>query len=134
MPRKKTQKQETNNFDTPARTIHDVDIVDEVETMFVPFAHYSIADRAIPSAHDGLKPSQRRILWAMQYSGYTSKKPFVKSSRIVGDVIGSWHPHGDASVYGTMANMVKPYILNVPLVEGKGSFGFIAGDTESAAR
>ena len=134
MPRKKTQKQEANNFDTPARTIHDVDIVDEVETMFVPFAHYSIADRAIPSAHDGLKPSQRRILWAMQYSGYTSKKPFVKSSRIVGDVIGSWHPHGDASVYGTMANMVKPYILNVPLVEGKGSFGFIAGDTESAAR
>lgn len=132
--RKRKSSGNDESFVTPARVIREVDIVDEVETMFIPFAHYSIADRAIPSAYDGLKPSQRRILWAMQYSGYTSKKPYVKSSRIVGDVIGSWHPHGDASVYGTMANMVKPYILNVPLVEGRGSFGFIAGDVESAAR
>lgn len=130
----KVSTQDASVFDTPARAIKDVDIVDEIETMFVPFAQYSIADRAIPSVLDGLKPSQRRILWAMQYAGFTSKKPYVKSARIAAETIGNWNPHGDAAAYATMANMVKPYIMNVPLVDGKGSFGFVAGDTESASR
>lgn len=132
MSAKKTKN--TKNFETPAKTIRDVDIVDEIEDMFIPFAHYTIADRAIPNVLDGLKPSQRRILWAMKKAGFTSKKPFVKSTRVCGEVIASWHPHGDASVYSTMSNMVRPYVMNVPLVDPKGSFGFVAGDTASAAR
>jgi len=137
MATRRTKKQEhpsTATFETPAAEIKEVDISDEIENMFVPFAHYTIADRAIPDVKDGLKPSQRRILWAMQEAGFTSNKPFVKSARCVSECMGNYHPHGDASVYSTMANMVKPYILNVPLVEGKGSFGFIAGDIESASR
>lgn len=131
---KKKQTDDALIFETPARTIKENDIVAEVEQMFVPFCSYVISDRAIPDAQDGLKPSQRRILYAMDKAGFNSSKPFIKSARAVAETMGNYHPHGDASIYQTLANMVRPYVAPVPLVSPKGSFGNRAGENASASR
>lgn len=133
MARKK-QSNDDIIFETPARTIKENDIVDEIEQMFVPFCSYAISDRAIPDVRDGLKPSQRRILYAMDRVGFNSNKPFVKSARAVAETMGNFHPHGDASIYQTLANMVRPYVAPVTLVAPKGSFGSRAGENASASR
>lgn len=133
MAKKKDNKDDLI-FETPARTIKESDIVDEVEQMFVPFCSYAISDRAIPDVRDGLKPSQRRILYAMDKAGFNSHKPFVKSARAVAETMGNYHPHGDASIYQTLANMVRPYVAPVTLVAPKGSFGNRAGENASASR
>lgn len=133
MARKK-QIKDDEIFATPARIIKENDIVDEVEQMFVPFCSYVISDRAIPDVRDGLKPSQRRILYAMDKAGFNSNKPFVKSARAVAETMGNYHPHGDASIYQTLANLVRPYVAPVTLVAPKGSFGNRAGENASASR
>lgn len=133
MARKK-QNNDDLIFETPARIIKENDIVSEIEQMFVPFCSYVISDRAIPDVRDGLKPSQRRILYAMDRVGFNSNKPFVKSARAVAETMGNFHPHGDASIYQTLANMVRPYVAPVTLVAPKGSFGSRAGENASASR
>ena len=93
-----------------------------------------IVSRALPDVRDGLKPVHRRILYAMNESGYTPNRPHMKSARTVGDVIGKYHPHGDFAVYGTMVRLAQPFSMRVPLIDGHGNFGSIDGDSAAAMR
>ena len=93
-----------------------------------------IVSRALPDVRDGLKPVHRRILYAMNESGITPKRPHAKSARTVGDVIGKYHPHGDIAVYDTMVRLAQPFSMRVPLVDGHGNFGSIDGDSAAAMR
>uniref|UniRef100_A0A914P088 DNA topoisomerase type IIA domain-containing protein n=1 Tax=Panagrolaimus davidi TaxID=227884 RepID=A0A914P088_9BILA len=97
------------------------------------YAH-SVLKRSIPDLKDGLKPVQRRILYCMLESGYTHKKPFVKSARVVGNTMANYHPHGDMAIYNALARMAQPFSINIPLIEGQGNFGSIEGDNPAAQR
>ncbi|MEG1528017.1 MAG: DNA topoisomerase (ATP-hydrolyzing) [Clostridia bacterium] len=113
-------------------------ITKDMETVMkqsmMPYAEYVIMDRAIPRVEDGLKPVQRRILYAMYDLGLTPDKTFKKSARIVGECLGKYHPHGDGSVYNAMVRMAQGFNLNCPLVEGQGNFGSVDGDGPAAMR
>ncbi|OFX03335.1 MAG: DNA gyrase subunit A, partial [Alphaproteobacteria bacterium RIFCSPHIGHO2_12_FULL_63_12] len=98
------------------------------------YAMSVIVSRAIPDARDGLKPVHRRVLWSMHEAGYTHNKPYRKSARVVGDVIGKYHPHGDQSVYDALARMVQDFSMRLPLLDGQGNFGSIDGDPPAAMR
>ena len=87
-----------------------------------------IVARALPDARDGLKPVHRRILYSMNEQGHTPDKKYVKSARVVGDVIGKYHPHGDQSIYDAMVRMAQDFSMRVPLVDGQGNFGSVDGD------
>src|SRR5574344_1946337 len=102
-------------------------IVNEVETSFLEYSMSVIVERALPDLRDGLKPVQRRILWSMYESGYTPDKPHKKSARIVGDVMGKYHPHGDSSIYEAMVRMAQDFSYRYMLVDGHGNFGNIEG-------
>lgn len=110
------------------------DIVKEIEKSFVEYSLSVIVSRAIPDVRDGLKPVHRRILWSMYESGYTPDKPHKKSARIVGDVIGKYHPHGDTSIYDAMVRQAQDHSYRYPLVDGHGNFGNIAGSPAAAYR
>ena len=110
------------------------DIVSEMSTNFIEYAVAVNTDRAIPDARDGLKPVAKRILWSAFEEGRTHNKPHVKSARIVGDVMGKYHPHGDSSIYGAMVRLSQPWVLRYPLIDWHGSNGNIAGDGPAAAR
>lgn len=110
------------------------DISTDLRTSFLDYAMDVIVDRALPDARDGCKPVHRRILWAMYETGNTCKKPYKKSARTVGEVLGKTHPHGDSSVYGAMVRMAQPFSLRYPLVDGHGNFGSIDGDGAAAMR
>ena len=110
------------------------DIVDEMSTNFIEYAVAVNTDRAIPDARDGLKPVAKRILWSAFEEGRTHNKPYVKSARVVGDVMGRYHPHGDSSIYGAMIRLGQNWILRYPLVDIYGNCGNIAGDGPAAAR
>lgn len=114
--------------------IIEVHYEDEMEKSFIDYAMTVIVDRALPDVRDGLKPVQRRILYGMHKLGITSDKPFKKSARIVGNVMGQYHPHGDSSIYDAMVRLAQDFHLNVPLVEGHGNFGSIDGDPAAAMR
>src|SRR5699024_4366842 len=101
---------------------------------FLDYAMSVIVSRALPDVRDGLKPVHRRILYAMSDLGMTSDKPFKKSARIVGEVIGKYHPHGDSAVYNTMVRMAENFSYRYMLVEGHGNFGSIDGDSAAAMR
>ncbi|BCS91144.1 MAG: DNA gyrase subunit A [Candidatus Micrarchaeota archaeon] len=109
-------------------------IEDEVKDSYLQYAMSVIVSRALPDARDGLKPVQRRILYAMYKLGITHDKPFKKSARIVGEVIGKYHPHGDEAVYETLARMAQDFTMNYPLIEGQGNMGSIDGDPPAAQR
>ncbi len=109
-------------------------IEDEMEQSYINYAMSVIRGRAIPDVRDGLKPVQRRILYGMHELGLTSKKSHKKSARIVGEVMGKFHPHGDAAIYDTMVNMAQPFSYRYLLVDGQGNFGSIDGDTAAAMR
>ena len=109
-------------------------IVDEMNNSFLDYAMSVIVSRALPDVRDGLKPVHRRILFAMNDLGNTADKPYKKSARIVGDVIGKYHPHGDTSVYDAMVRMAQNFSYRVPLVDGHGNFGSIDGDGAAAMR
>ncbi len=117
----------TTSADTPARSdgerIDDIDVSTEMEGSFLEYAYSVIYSRALPDARDGLKPVQRRILYQMSEMGLRPDKGHVKSSRVVGDVMGKLHPHGDASIYDAMVRLNQPFIMRVPLVDGHGNFG-----------
>ncbi|WP_188965487.1 DNA gyrase subunit A [Neoroseomonas lacus] len=101
---------------------------------YLDYAMSVIVARALPDVRDGLKPVHRRILFAMQEAGYTSDKPYRKSARVVGDVMGKYHPHGDASIYDAMVRMAQPFSMRVPLIDGQGNFGSVDGDPPAAMR
>lgn len=106
----------------------------EMRTSFLEYSMSVIVSRALPDVRDGLKPVHRRILYAMNESGITPKRPHAKSARTVGDVIGKYHPHGDTAVYDTMVRLAQPFSMRVPLVDGHGNFGSIDGDSAAAMR
>jgi DNA gyrase subunit A len=106
----------------------------EMRTSFLEYSMSVIVSRALPDVRDGLKPVHRRILYAMNESGYTPNRPHMKSARTVGDVIGKYHPHGDSAVYDTMVRLAQPFSMRVPLVDGHGNFGSIDGDSAAAMR
>jgi DNA gyrase subunit A len=110
------------------------EIVEEMEKSFIDYAMSVIVERALPSVEDGLKPVHRRILYAMHALGVDSSKPTVKSARIVGDVIGKYHPHGDIAVYDAMVRLAQDFSLRYPLVHGQGNFGSLDGDSPAAQR
>ena len=114
--------------------IDDLNIVDELEQSYLEYSLSVIIGRAIPDVRDGLKPVHRRILYAMQDIGCTWNKPYKKSARIVGDVIGKYHPHGDSAVYDALVRMAQDFAMRVPLVDGQGNFGSIDGDNAAAMR
>ena len=106
----------------------------EMQTSFLEYSMSVIVSRALPDVRDGLKPVHRRILYAMNESGYTPNRPHMKSARTVGDVIGKYHPHGDIAVYDAMVRLAQPFSMRLPLVDGHGNFGSIDGDSAAAMR
>ena len=110
------------------------DILNELSTNFIEYAVAVNTDRAIPDATSGLKPVARRILWGAFEKGYTSSKPHVKSAKIVGDVMGTYHPHGDTSIYGALVRLSQPWVMRYPLIDWHGSNGNIDGDGPAAMR
>ena len=117
-----------------APNITQVEIATEVKRSFIDYAMSVIVDRALPDVRDGLKPVHRRILFAMSEDGLTSTKPFRKSATTVGNVLGHYHPHGDASVYDALVRLAQPFSMRYPLVEGHGNFGNVDGDPPAAYR
>lgn len=114
--------------------ISDVDINKEMREAYLTYSMSVIVGRALPDVRDGLKPVHRRVLYAMNDLGNTHDKPYKKSARIVGDVIGKYHPHGDMAVYDTMVRMAQDFSLRYPLIDGQGNFGSIDGDAPAAPR
>ncbi|MGN1098625.1 MAG: DNA gyrase subunit A [Clostridia bacterium] len=114
--------------------ITDVEIVSEMKTSYIQYAMSVIVSRALPDVRDGLKPVHRRILYTMYQAGYTPDKPYKKCAATVGDVLGKYHPHGDASVYDAMVRMAQDFSLRYPLIDGHGNFGSVDGDPPAAYR
>src|SRR5512140_504182 len=114
--------------------IEQVDIDTQMREAYLDYAMSVIVARALPDARDGLKPVHRRILFAMDELGNRSNGPYKKSARIVGEVLGKYHPHGDSAVYETMARMAQDFSMRYPLVDGQGNFGSIDGDAPAAMR
>ncbi|QFU16727.1 DNA gyrase subunit A [Microvirga thermotolerans] len=120
--------------DQPASDVKPISIVDEMKRSYLDYAMSVIVSRALPDARDGLKPVHRRILYSMHENGYTPDKKYVKSARIVGDVMGQYHPHGDQSIYDALVRMAQDFAMRVMLVDGQGNFGSIDGDPPAAMR
>ena len=118
----------------PEDGIEAISIESELKSSYLDYAMSVIVSRALPDVRDGLKPVHRRILFAMNEGGNTPDKPYSKSARIVGDVIGKYHPHGDSAVYDALVRMAQPFSMGVPLVDGQGNFGSIDNDPPAAMR
>ena len=128
---------ETNNENVPARYVYDgpqISIIDEMKTSYLDYAMSVIVSRAIPDLRDGLKPVHRRILYAMYEAGNTHEKPYRKSARAVGDVMGKYHPHGDSAIYDALVRMAQDFSMSLPLLDGQGNFGSMDGDNAAAMR
>src|SRR5690554_6447592 len=125
---------------TPERKETDYGLVeyqpisDEMSSSYLDYAMSVIVSRALPDARDGLKPVHRRILYAMHDMGIRPNSPHRKSARIVGEVLGKYHPHGDSAVYDAMVRMAQQFSLRYPLVDGQGNFGSVDGDSPAAMR
>ncbi len=132
MAHKKDYKPEDIMF--PEQRIVQSELVNEMKSSYIDYAMSVIVGRALPDVRDGLKPVHRRILYAMYEDGLTSDKPFKKSATCVGDVLGRYHPHGDASVYDAMVRLAQDFSLRYPLVDGHGNFGSVDGDPPAAYR
>ncbi len=122
------------NLEFPNQIIQDVDMEKRVKQAFIEYSMSVIMSRALPDVRDGMKPGQRRIMYAMHEDHLTADKPFRKSATTVGNVLGRYHPHGDAAVYGTMVRMAQDFSLRYPLIEGQGNFGSVDGDGAAAYR
>ena len=116
------------------KKLERIDIEKEMQSSFLDYAMSVIVSRALPDVCDGLKPVHRRIIYAMNEAGYVSSKPSRKSARIVGDVMGKYHPHGDSAIYDAMVRLAQDFSMRVPLVEGQGNFGSMDGDSAAAMR
>ena len=122
------------NIEYPDQKIEDRNMEKEVKKSFLEYSMSVITSRALPDVRDGMKPGQRRILYAMYEDHLTYDKPFRKSATTVGNVLGRYHPHGDAAVYQTMVRMAQSFSLRYPLIEGHGNFGNVDGDGAAAYR
>jgi DNA gyrase subunit A len=111
-----------------------INIEDEIKRSYMDYAMSVIIDRALPDIRDGLKPVHRRVLFGMREMGNEYNKPYKKSARIVGDVMGKYHPHGDTAIYDTIVRMAQDFSLRYPLVDGQGNFGSVDGDSPAAMR
>jgi DNA gyrase subunit A len=118
----------------PARSIADMNIDEEMRSSYIDYSMSVIVGRALPDARDGLKPVHRRVLYAMRELGNTHDRPYKKSARVVGDVIGKYHPHGDQAVYDTIVRMAQDFSMRYLLVDGQGNFGSVDGDPPAAMR
>ena len=125
-----------NDVTIPPSDDHIVPITieDEMRKSYLDYAMSVIVSRALPDARDGLKPVHRRIIYAMYENGYTSDKAFRKSARVVGDVMGRYHPHGDSAIYDAMVRLAQDFSMSLKLVEGQGNFGSMDGDKAAAMR
>src|SRR6201990_50341 len=117
-----------------AREILTVSLEDEMRQSYLDYAMSVIVGRALPDVRDGLKPVHRRVLHAMRELGNDWNKAYKKSARVVGDVIGKYHPHGDTAVYDTIVRMAQPFSMRYLLVDGQGNFGSVDGDAPAAMR
>lgn len=117
-----------------AKEILPINLVDEMRSSYLDYAMSVIIGRALPDARDGLKPVHRRVMYSMHQNGNAWNKKYVKSARVIGDVMGSYHPHGDSAIYDTLVRMAQPFSLRYPLVDGQGNFGSIDGDPAAAHR
>ena len=111
-----------------------ISIEDEVKKSYLDYAMSVIVSRALPDLRDGLKPVQRRILYSMNEQGHTPDRGYVKSARVVGDVMGKYHPHGDLSIYDTLVRMAQPFSMSLLLIDGQGNFGSVDNDPPAAMR
>ena len=118
----------------PGSDIRPVSIADEMKRSYLDYAMSVIVSRALPDVRDGLKPVHRRIMFSMHENGHTPDKPYVKSARIVGDVMGKYHPHGDAAIYDALVRMAQPFSMRLPLIDGQGNFGSVDNDPPAAMR
>ena len=118
----------------PASDIKPISIVDEMKRSYLDYAMSVIVGRALPDVRDGLKPVHRRILYMMQEMGLHHNRPTKKSARVVGDVMGKLHPHGDASIYDALVRMAQDFSMRYPLIDGQGNFGSVDGDPPAAMR
>lgn len=123
-----------NETDTPETRITNVDLSKKMKSSFLDYAMSVIVARALPDVRDGMKPVNRRILYGMDQLGVTPEKPYKKSARIVGDVMGKYHPHGDSSIYEAMVRMAQEFSYRYMLVDGHGNFGSVDGDGAAAMR
>ncbi|MGE5766905.1 MAG: DNA gyrase subunit A, partial [Bacteroidota bacterium] len=119
----------TSDFD-----ITPVTIEEEMKRSYLDYAMSVIVARALPDVRDGLKPVHRRILYAMKEAGYDWNRPYRKSARVVGDVMGQYHPHGDSAIYDTMVRLAQDFSMRLPLIDGQGNFGSMDGDPAAAMR
>ena len=117
-----------------AKEILPINIEEELKNSYLDYAMSVIVGRALPDVRDGLKPVHRRVLFAMNELKNDFNKPYKKSARVVGDVIGKYHPHGDSAVYDTIVRMAQPFSLRYMLVDGQGNFGSVDGDSAAAMR
>ena len=124
----------SENSEENTSNIEEVSIKDEMKNCYLDYSMSVIVGRALPDVRDGLKPVHRRALYAMYALGNSHNKPFLKSARVVGDVIGKYHPHGDSAVYNTIVRMAQDFSMRYPLIEGQGNFGSIDGDSAAAMR
>ncbi|MEE3059546.1 MAG: DNA gyrase subunit A, partial [Pseudomonadota bacterium] len=120
--------------DDDGSDISPVNIEEEMRTSYLDYAMSVIVSRALPDVRDGLKPVHRRILHSMNENGYDYNKPYRKSARVVGDVIGQYHPHGDQSIYDALVRMAQDFSMRLPLLDGQGNFGSVDGDPPAAMR
>ena len=125
---------EENNLIENKQDIMPVEISEEMRRSYLDYAMSVIVSRALPDVRDGLKPVHRRIIYSAYENGYDYNRPFRKSARIVGDVLGKYHPHGDSSVYDAMVRLAQPFSMRVPLIDGQGNFGSMDGDSAAAMR
>src|ERR687896_608444 len=124
--------------DTPAEQVTDrrepVDLQDEIQKSYLDYAMSVIVGRALPDVRDGLKPVHRRILYGMYDGGYRPDRGWNKCARVVGDVMGQYHPHGDTAIYDTLVRLAQPWVMRAPLVHGQGNFGSAGNDSAAAMR
>jgi DNA gyrase subunit A len=120
--------------DLPPSDIRPVSIAEEMKRSYLDYAMSVIVSRALPDARDGLKPVHRRILFSMHENGHTPDKKYVKSARVVGDVMGKYHPHGDQAIYDALVRMAQDFSMRLPLIDGQGNFGSVDGDPPAAMR
>ena len=124
----------TKETNPDSRDIFPVSIEQEMRRSYLDYAMSVIVSRALPDVRDGLKPVHRRILYAMHENGFEWNKPFRKSARVVGDVMGKYHPHGDSAIYDAMVRMAQNFSMRLPLIDGQGNFGSMDGDKAAAMR
>jgi DNA gyrase subunit A len=123
-----------NDDDPPGSDVRPVSLSDEMQKSYLDYAMSVIVSRALPDVRDGLKPVHRRILFSMHENNYTPDRPYVKCARIVGDVMGKYHPHGDTAIYDALVRMAQPFSMRLPLIDGQGNFGSVDGDPPAAMR